>query len=347
MARQERELSGDMSLDKVLKLVRQLTLKAEHPVAPGATPEERASALREQEAARSKADALMLQYAIKEAMLDQARPAAQRMTPVKIEVATASDYDLATYVGKLARDLAKHCRCLIRDYVRWDREERAWMSVVYGWESDVRYFEILYTTLRLHMVGAIKPKIDPALSLDENAYVLRNAGFQWTEIAQMYCRGGDTSPDWQKTYDGIKRAYVREIKRRGEPFVKIPAKAGQTFRRSAAQGYAYRIAQRLRDLREQQGTGEALVLASRADDLSAFFKADNPDLFPERDPNAMPWRCEKCEKAKSGHCREHPRGAAYRRPAFSDSGYQAGVRHANAASLNPEASNRRTPALDS
>jgi Protein of unknown function (DUF2786) len=328
-----------MELNKVLDKVRKLVAKAEHEnTAPA-----------EAEIYRAQADALMLKYAIEEASLDASRPAVSRMRPEKIEVELGDNSDLISYIAKLAQDVARHCRCQIRSYARYDWRAGTWMSKVYGFESDLRYFEILYTTLRLQMVGASAPTPDAAKSLDENVYVLHSAGFNWWEIAEGYgwrgpVRSEPGEPElmyvnrvtgerasWGKSVGSLKSAYRRELKRRGEEWLKIPPTGAKTFRRSAADGYAYRIEQRLRALRERQGTGAAVVLRSRADDLSLFFREDNPDLFRERQP------CPKCARSKSGYCRDHRPGRWTPAP-FSEQGYAAGVRQANAASLDPEAS---------
>jgi hypothetical protein len=339
-----------MELNKVLNRVRKLVAAAEAPIAPGASPEEREHTLREQAAARKLADKLMLDYAIQEAQIQSARPAALKAKPEIIEIDLTPDLELVGWVARLAADIARHCRCQIRTYHRLSYETRCWQSKVYGFESDLRYFEVMYTTLRLHMIGALSAKPDLTQSLEDNAYRLHNAGLNWRDIGQAYgwediggrrVKNKDTGEvsTLSKTDGRIKTAYYKACAARGEQPVKIPASGSSTFRYSAAQGYVSRIAQRLRALRENQATGgAAVVLRSQAGDLSDFFKQDNPDLFAERK------ECEKCAKSKSGHCRDHPRGS-YRPRAFSSDGYQAGVAQANTASLNPEAGGRPAPAI--
>jgi len=335
-------------LTGLLAKVRALINQAEHPnTAPV-----------EAEAFRAKADEMMTKYAIEDAMLADAMPAELRSRPGKTEVALAG-IDLTGWVTAMANMVARHCRCMLRVYTRYSSAEQTWYATAYGFESDLRYFEILYTTLRLHMIGALRPSIDPEKSLDDNVYALHNAGLNWLEIAELY--------GWRKSYrqEGEtqdimyehrttherrsnwqlgslhKRAYYRAIKARGEAPVKFAAGAGQTFRNSAAQGYTTRIRQRLLDLESKRtGNGAALVLANRAGDLKDFFRQENPDLFQQSERS----ECEACKKAKSGHCRRHPRGRYSPLP-FNSEAYQSGMRHANTASLNPEAGAARREAL--
>lgn len=330
-----------MELNKVLERVRQLIAKAEHTIAEGATPAEREAALKEQENARRMADDLMMKYAIEEASLDKNRPAANRSKPGKIEIGVTGEFDLAGHVATLASDIARHCNCRIRHYTRWADGE--WKSNVYGYESDIRYFEILYTTIRLHMLGALRPKPDPVLSLEDNTYRLHNAGLNWYEIAQVYgWRETESLPNepklmyrnnntnerkgWSQAVAQYRRAYQRAIAARGEAPLRIPPAGSRTFRRSSAQGYSIRISQRLQKIRDGRNVGTALAL--RSDELDKLFRAENPDLFQEFEEPAKKVRMRK-----------------YVPPPFSEAAYEVGVNHANTANLDPAAEPDKTRAI--
>jgi hypothetical protein len=198
------------------------------------------------------------------------------------------------------------------------------------------------------MIGSFRVKPDPNKSYQINCYELHKGGLNWLDIAKaygwievrpepgesqsgMYVRGDEREP-WSQVIAPIKKAYKNEMTARGEEAIHIPPGGAKTFRASAAEGYVQRIWQRLAQVREGRLTGADVELRSRADDLSAFFKSDNPDLFVKHEP----FHCDKCEKSKSGYCRDHPRGRYVRR-LFSDAGYAAGVSHANTAPLNPAA----------
>jgi Protein of unknown function (DUF2786) len=342
-----------MELSKTLATVRALIAKAEDCD----NPESSAFNPAEAQAYRDKADALMLKYAIDEAMLEMARPAAERTKPEVIEVEIGKYSDMTGWLLTMTSNLARHCRCRIRNNSRYNKG--VWFSKVYGFSSDLRYFEFLYTTIRLHFLGALRPQIDPALTLADNAYNFHNAGYNWLAMAEFYgwrkvdvygwdwgdhCEEHPEDTDTKVPYKNretdeyapatkiggiFKRAYLAAVKARGETPTQIPASGTEAFRYCAAQAYVNRIRIRLADTERKRGeAGSELVL--RTDDLDEFFKAENPDLFVEREPVPP---CPECEKAKSGHCRKHPKGSYGRTIAWSSAGYARGTAHANTADL--------------
>ena len=300
-----------MELSSVLKKVQALINLAEHEN----TGED------EKDAARTMADALMLKYAIDEALLDAARPATEQMKPAIITIQLTSGYDLVYDMLELASDIARFCRCRVRYGFRFDKELGAYATKVYGYDSDLRYFEFLYTTLRLHMIGALRPKVDPAESIDENCFRLHSSGFNWLEIAEMYGwkKASYTQvEDWNEAHgisswsaeadikdpmihnetgevapsmrigSGYKRAFNRACTARGLDFhtFQIPAGGSKTFRTDAVSGYTSRIHRRLRDM-DGQRTGIGTSLALRADALEDAFREDNASSY---------YRCQHCGK---------------------------------------------------
>lgn len=381
-------------LARILRRVRKLITFAEAPIS--ATDEEQiASTKREQDNARAQADALMLKFAIDQATLDASRPAEERGKPSTIEVETAASFseeNTAGYVDWLCTVLARHCRCLVKSYVRYDRETHTWINKVYGFEGDLRYFEVLFTTARLHMLEAVRPRYQANLTLEENAYRLHNAGYNWLEICGMQ--------GWQKakgilTYDGmrrledrhpdmldspnavwyiknygkddeevapatkigsnVKRAYHRAVEAKGEKPTVISANGAVTYRRSAMNGYVTRLQRRvwrLETAREAPAKEGEIVLASQHQRLEDFFRDDNSGMYSKcprcqklsSNPyecefcgqyiKERPQECEKCKAAKSGHCRDHPKGSSnYRTPAHDDRAYQRGAAHADTFDL--------------
>jgi hypothetical protein len=253
--------------------------------------------------------------------------------------------DLLGYVAQLAQDVGRYCRCTVRSYKDYDYTEHCWMAAVYGFESDLHYFEIMYTTLRLHMIGALNPKPDPLESIEDNAYRLHNAGLNWFDIAKLHgwveitpkgiknprYRNSKTGEEtgWKECIGIHKRAYDRAIKARGETALRVPPAGVATFRRSAAMGYSTRLHNRLRETESGRDPGTAIILRSRIDDITALFREDNPDLFAEQ-PAAVNGRERKIR---------------YVSAPYSEAGYQAGVRHANTASLNPAATGNQAKGI--
>jgi len=282
---------SNINLDSVLSKVRGLIAKAEHESTPP----------HEAELARQMADALMLKYTIKEI---GEQPAAQRAKPMILTIQIGPESDVQGYFAGLLRDIAKHCRCRSRLYTSWT--DGCWNAKVYGFEPDVRYFEMLYTTVRLHMLGILLPKVDPSESLEENAYRLHSSGYNWLQIAEMYgwrkydyrrpYLSGELPPNglkvpyWHKdegwqpaTQVGsrIKRAYHRAVKERGENGQIIAANGTTSYRKSAADGYTGMIRRRLYEMAKSRESGNELILRSLIDDIDKLFKEDNPDLFVE------------------------------------------------------------------
>jgi Protein of unknown function (DUF2786) len=308
--------AAKMDLGRILTKVQKLIAVAEHPTTSAV----------EAQAFREQGDALMLKFAIDRAMLEESRPAQDRGQPITSEFALAGADGIAGWVASMLTDMAVHCRCKVRHFTRYDRDSRQWYSTVYGFESDVRYLEIMFTTVRLHMLGILAPKVSDAESLDENAYRLHGAGYNWLEIAKMYgwikvaglsyevkkaLQSQRPNIDWSdreywrnqgtgevetNTQVGsrVKRAYERACKIRGEKPTKIAANGSETYRYSACQGYISKIAIRLRQMKaasdREAGQSGAVVLASQASRLEDFFREGNKNLYT---------RCPRCQKLSS------------------------------------------------
>lgn len=339
------------NLEATLRRVRGLIARAEYQSAKAddpSTPAEDAAACRaEANACEAQADALMLKYRIDE--IGEA-PEAVSLKPM-ISSVVIGDSEVTGYVNYMMGDIARHCRCKVRSYTSWTNE--GWNAKVYGFESDVRYFEMMYTSIRLHMLGILLPKVNRNQSLEDNCYRLHNSGYNWLQIAGMYGwqkdRGpayfgehngtrplaGMKVPYWHKdegwhpaSYVGgiYKRAYLKAVKARGEVGQKIAANGTETYRKSAADGYISTIHYRLRQMERERDSGAALVLASTADAVDKLFREDNPDLFIEvkEDPD------EKQKKAKVRMRKAPPLR-------YNADAYRRGAAHAQNADLNGSA----------
>jgi hypothetical protein len=326
----EQATQTEGNLDKVLDKVRKLIAKAEHE----------STSPTEAQTYREAADALMLKYSIDQATATQTGPA-NRQKPMIITVVVGPHTDITGYVATMLSRVARHCRCKVRHYTGYTREE-GYSSKVYGFESDVRYFEILFTTIRLHMLGVLLPKVVDGQSLEDNCYRLHEAGYNWLEIAALYgwrkmdqfsyaevkvpYRNIDTQVVSPATMVGssFKRAYQRAVKARGETYVSIPASSSKIFRESAASGYISRISYRLDQIESGRQAGNEIILSSLVKDINDLYKEDNPDLFVVHEASK--------EVKKTSR-----KPARFKEQAFSSAGWSAGSRHANTAELNPAA----------
>jgi len=319
-----------MELSKVLDRIRGLIAKAESLETSG-DPNQAHEAV----ACRERADELMQKYAVEEWQTLRKAPESIKPTRIKINIGQG-DNPFLEDAATLVNIVAKFCKCSSMWIIGsgWGHAETQEYCWVYGYESDLRYFELLFTTLYLHMEGAIFPKPDLNKTLGENVYELHNAGLNWTDIANMYGfyqvlptmtepahmyvnkKTGDRVTK-SKAIDPFKKAYQAEIARRGEEFLRIPPNGSMTFRRNAADGYLARINQRLREIAGQRGTGAELVLADKSQNIAA--------MIAEMHPGS-----------------KHTGG---KKVTFNGTAYRKGTTHANSASLNPETTASPRPAL--
>lgn len=295
-----------MALDKVLSMVRKLVERAEHPETEEA----------EARACRQRADDLMLKYRIEDAEL----PAARRSRPGKIII------DMCP-LGSPFKDELMHLATVIADYTRcdyvmhgfrykmsksmrdyYDETGRSPGSVkltVYGFESDLKYFELLWTVLNLHLANGLDIDYDYSKSMEENCYIMHNAGYNWLNIARAYgwekVRQGwpGVKEPWRlrEAHDGIpagtiqpatmvgsrfKRAYYRHIGVLGEARLSIPASSRIVFQINFMRSYWIRVQQRLREAAARRAGGAELVLASSFQEVKDMLKEENKDVKPAK-----------------------------------------------------------------
>jgi hypothetical protein len=331
-----------VELSSVLTRVRALLAKAESLETLGDE-----DSLREAKLCRERADEAMQKYGVQEWQAMQNAPKSFKPTRVKINIGDA-DSEFLSETSTLCNVVANFCNCSSvwmmgsgfkynktwgENQRKYEREEYCW---VYGYESDLRYFELLFTTLYLHMSGAIAPKPDPTKTIGENAYDMRNAGLNWIEIAKaygwrevprwsnepknVYVNDNDTDlkrVGWSQAVGQYERAYRKVVKAKGESIVRIPPNGARTFRYNAAHGYLTRIAQRLREVKDRRGTGTELMLRDKSQNIRALIEESHPDM----------------------------QFTGARDVKFNAEAYARGTRHANTASLNPEAGAGSTPAI--
>lgn len=307
-----------MELSTALSKVRKLIERAEHPSTPKT----------EADACRAMADDIMSKYAIEEWQAMQKAQTGLKPSRIRIDIGEG-DSGFLSQTAMLVNIVAEYCRCSsvwmegsgLRGLVP-GRMEYCW---VYGYESDLRYFELLFTTVFLHVSDLINPKPDPALTRGENIRELRNGGLNWNEIAEAFgwrlqkrdgskttYRHKDTEEvqTWSRVVGRIKSDYAREVKaRREEPFTLGRGGAGNAnFRLNSIKGYLVRLRQRLQEQAGKRGTGTEIILRDRTQNITAAMDEDFPAM----------------KKARNKDVRYNPEA------------YARGVRHANTVSLNPE-----------
>lgn len=265
---------------------------------------EATDSLAEREACFERAQELMLQYSIDEAMLSAARPAAQRLKPTKLKgvILCAKGSPLEYQMQQLVMTLASNLgvRPIFHGTFKSERVQHITATVV-GYESDLRLFEMMFTALHLDLSGQLDPKPDAAKSFDENVYILHEAGVKWRRIADLMNAAYDSAgmsmgqpvlqvwresvrpsknqpdvlvpwPDGHRLINAYKR-YCRSV---GEKPRAIQSPV--TYQRNFAEGYVTRISTRLWEMRKKAETSAqpGTALALRTEDVDAAFA----EFFP-------------------------------------------------------------------
>lgn len=282
--------------DRVLSKVRGLLAKAESlgPDNP------------EGKACQERADAMMEQYAIDQAQLRESAPAAGHQKPgtLKIDlIPVGSPYE--DPVSKMVMVVAEYCRCkpvfhrmgLSADRVaqmkEWYGDNVMSQVTVAGFEYDLRYFEMLFTNIHLHMASGYDPKVNWSASDEDNAYALHNAGLNWRAIARAF------GPSHPMGWDGVlrpdgghlgragsywKACYRRATLARGEGEIRI-AKFGDSnerkvieYRYNFAMSYVSTIRLRFDQIKASRVKTGEIVLARSMDRITEFMSEMFPDL---------------------------------------------------------------------
>jgi hypothetical protein len=287
------------TLQNKLRQVQALLDRAEHPNTPPAEAEE----------SRRKAETLMRKYQIEEEAARQGRIAEglESIKPIIDEFPIcAYNSQYRDHYISLMYNIVAHVGNIEMAYKYVSGEQ---MGFMVGFESDVRYAQTLYTSLRLHFAQTLEPTYDPSVSYEENVYRMRTAGIERHRIAQMIWPDGRP-----KGTPEVSDLYKRACSARGEdPKVVGRSTNVKTYRKSFADSYVGRIDMRLWEMRQSE-PGAELQLRGR--------KQAVEDLFYERFPHLKPvtredrqigegvrggpnGNCEKCLKAKSRYCRDH------------------------------------------
>lgn len=292
----------------------------------------------ERDSLLAKADALMLRYSIGRYMLlDPQRsstaapiqgqsPECREMWYFGEKVASSrviDDYDIIGDIANLFYRLAQHFHCRV-GYYGWSS------SKVVGYPADLDFLDMMFLSLKLHLLGKIDPKVSSDLSWKENLVALKQAGFKWEDIHQKldglpdypfnykpWRAGGKGFSIFPNTYNKWLRDNPDEHKNHGSPAL---------WRRGFVEAYCMQIHIRLDEM--------ARASAQTIDNLPALIKNKDQgldELFNELFPPAEPVEV-KAETSKV------TRYKAPKPKAFSHQAYAAGVAAAKTADLNQRGS---------
>lgn len=303
-----------MNIDQAMSKVNALLRHADDPAN---TPEA-------QEAYRAKADALMFQYKIETLSAPEAFSTIKPIS-VSFPLAEAHNEHSVTY-RLLAIYIAEHVGAryafnIVRDEVSG---YNMWAVTLVGFESDVRYAEVLWHAAAVTYGSRMEPKITSNMPLDQAAFLLRQAGWEGHRVA-VKLLGENT----KSTRSRVRRLADTYAERTGQPTMAgVDVKA---YRDAYTTGFLGTLNERLYRLRAARGADSSgLVLANATEAVDEMFYTLYPHMRPSDAPTVA-WvdprkSCERCKASKRGECREHyvPLGRSSRGRAFSQAGYARG-----------------------
>lgn len=311
-------------------LLRQ-SAKADDPAMASAlagTAKERAGAA---DAYRAKAESIMEKYKIDIDALLGSKVLAEGVllpTPVHFDIYVTRQGQFMQHYAQVWGEVYRHVGLRSKGYWLYREGTPEWTAGGVGFEADVQYAEMLFTTARMAFSERLEPKVDFKLSDQENVYRLRSAGIERVRIADILW--GKTDPVF---LGRIGRLYKAECANRGEEaLLSGRGVTGAAYREAYADGFVLELAQRLR--RARSG-GNAMVLGNREQVLNEAFYARFPDMRPKAEVGGGSYtyeHCAKCTKAKSGICREHSNGGG-RAPKGRDPFSEAAMRGRAAGSV--------------
>lgn len=244
----------------------------------------------EKEAFFAKADELMRKFTIEEFMLDALDTSRDRTPEVRIfERRVTGDWEFDDNLMRLFQVLCTHVGVKI--------VYRASPTRVVGWSQDLEFLDLLYTSLEVDIKANMKPKWNPAIPEGENLHNFKSCGFKWEDIWYERQKAmGTADGPWQRKH-GVRWTNVYKKWADATGTDRQMSSNLQHFRSDFGYGYVQEVSDRLRKIREtREGDteGVALVLRDRKSDLEKFIEDNWPTPPPPPpDPNAKPQKLPK------------------------------------------------------
>ncbi|QNJ55363.1 hypothetical protein SEA_LITTLEFELLA_52 [Gordonia phage LittleFella] len=298
-----------MTEDRIQRRISSLLSLAAHP----GTPEvERARA-------QAQADELMAKYNVEQALLNWEKPIEARRKPIVMEydpinlvnmafIQSERDYSEYQVNGTVAGIRSNVFRFAgTRATSVWKREEKRTAYTVVGYEEDVYYGEALWNMVFQEILRSMFPGWSEDRSMDDNIYLLKNAGYSWPQIREIGIANKATDAQGPLTAKNaaskLRTAYGRAAKARGEdpkpPRILNP----HWWRVSYVDSFSVRIQQRFAALKagreEWVGTQNLPAMQAQKDAVDEAFYEMFPDLRPPTEEEMAKLRAEAEERKKN------------------------------------------------
>jgi len=259
---------SEAKLNSMISKVRKLIAKAEDPT----------TTKPESAAFRTKAEQIMQDYRIEEENLiavDQIK-----ITPIIRSFPVCGNQSpFEEWLWTLFMQAVTHIGGMVcSGYEKNSNGSWEIVGKVAGYDSDLRYLDLLWSSMRLSFIARLEPEYNPKLSENENIYRLRGSGIPRKDVAEMVY-GKWTHANSAK----VGQIYKDECRLRGED----PALSGRgidlkTYRGVYAREFVYRVWDRLRAARDGAlATGGAVDLPGRKERVEEVFYDRFPKLRPQ------------------------------------------------------------------
>ena len=256
--------------------------------------EDKAATADESESFQQAANRLMAKYAIDEALAREGMSKEEREKPVarEIKLFDVAGYEFRNEYSTVIAWLKRVCRVEVVNM------RQIGVYYVAGFNADVHYFEMLWTTIHLSWISALRPSWNEK-EFDQSVYNFVLAGYKWKEIAEK------AGIEWHRTkYDGgrLKRAYTRYCKAHGIT-PESHTQRHDAYRRSFARSFSNRIAYRLMDMFTENEDGEKaagaeVAIRDRHSDVLDMVYETFPGLRPLSDEEYARLRAEEEERER-------------------------------------------------
>lgn len=330
-----------INLDNVIRKAAALRALADDPRTPP----------HEADSARAKADAIMFKYKIDSLTAPEQQGIARPVPVWKTIWVCRSDNSWQDHYYSIAVAAVNGAQCRYSAVYRTNEDDgHRWLALeTVGYESDVRYAEVLLDSAMSAFGRHLEPKWDKGESDAANCLRLRRGGMERRRIAMAMFGGFQNDNEFKAQNRKVTNLIKAEAKRIGEPHLadEILGRGTNiaTYRKSYADSFYWTLTSRMRTKAHADNSeATGLVLASAKDAVDEMFYERYPHLRPKarlEGTSANTQKdCEKCEKTKSGYCREHAwlRPRASRDTAYSSAGARAGTHAARSVDLGGSSS---------
>lgn len=324
--------------ERIQRKIASLLERAAHP---GTDEHERESCLR-------MADEMMAKHKIERSLISWERPIEERRKPTTLYYEPLhfvdndmirsrrhySEYEVSGTLTGLRQTIFRFvgARC------RFDYRDGKNTLVVVGYEEDIYYGEMLWNMTLSEIVRSMYPTWSKAVSMDENVYKLKSAGYSWPQIREIGLENGAKDAHGSLTFENagskLRSAYRRYAKSIGESGEMPKVRQPEWWRVSFADGFAKNLGQRLAAIKmDRESYFDGKNLPALQKDEQAV-----KDLFEEHFPPPPPLTEEEFAEQKKREEEWDRKNKNRKVPVpkvryYDPSGYRSGVASSNRVKL--------------